>query len=358
MGVMNEKQSLERIVSLIKEWAGNGEHKADFNLKNQGSEIDLILQTSGHLFLVELRNSGTVSSVNSAIDKLDEIIAKINQKAVPVVAVPFMGDVGRQLCSKRNVSWLDLSGNANIVTSGLRVQIEGKPNQFKRKGRPKNVFAPKSSRIARRLLIAPGQYFTQRELTHETKLDEGLVSRVVREMEKSGLLIRNESGAVKPKDPDILLDAWSEKYSFSDHRIIKGFVAERNSTDIVANLAQSFRNNKFDFAVTGLSAAWLMTHFAAYRTSTIYLSEEPSEEALKKLNFVKEDRGTNVWLVIPNDEGVFDGSLEVEKVRCVSPVQVYLDLKGHPERAKEAAENLREQFLKWEDAGPSHAEHP
>jgi len=32
---------------------------------------------------------------------------------------------------------------------------------------------------------------------------------------------------------------------------------------------------------------------------------------------------------------------------CVHPVQVYLDLKGHPERAKEAASMVRQERLKW-----------
>ncbi len=54
-----------------------------------------------------------------------------------------------------------------------------------------------------------------------------------------------------------------------------------------------------------------------------------------------------MWLVVPNDEGVFQGTAEVESIRCVYPVQAYLDLLGHPERAKEAAERLRQELLKW-----------
>ena len=34
-------------------------------------------------------------------------------------------------------------------------------------------------------------------------------------------------------------------------------------------------------------------------------------------------------------------------LRCVHPVQVYMDLKGHPERAAEAAQHLRTQFMNW-----------
>ena len=37
----------------------------------------------------------------------------------------------------------------------------------------------------------------------------------------------------------------------------------------------------------------------------------------------------------------------VAGVQCVSPVQAYLDLRGLPERAEEAAEHLRKERLQW-----------
>gem|GEM_PF-4192249 len=62
---------------------------------------------------------------------------------------------------------------------------------------------------------------------------------------------------------------------------------------------------------------------------------------------VKVLEGAFVWLVFPRDEGVFHGVQEVDGVRCVHPVQVYVDLKGHPERADEAAEHLLREHLGW-----------
>ncbi|MDE0142863.1 MAG: hypothetical protein OXI80_15175 [Caldilineaceae bacterium] len=60
-------------------------------------------------------------------------------------------------------------------------------------------------------------------------------------------------------------------------------------------------------------------------------------------------RGANVWLVVPNDAGVFDGAEFVEGIRCVHPVQAYVDLKGYPERTAEAGEALRRRlFVKGE----------
>ena len=49
--------------------------------------------------------------------------------------------------------------------------------------------------------------------------------------------------------------------------------------------------------------------------------------------------------MVPNDEGVFHGAEIVDGIRCVHPVQAYVDLKDHPERAPEAAAELRKWLL-------------
>jgi len=68
---------------------------------------------------------------------------------------------------------------------------------------------------------------------------------------------------------------------------------------------------------------------------------------LDGLGFREEERGSNVWLVLPRDEDVFRGAGLRDGLRRVSAVQVYLDLKAQPERAEEAAEELRRTHLRW-----------
>jgi hypothetical protein len=142
-----------------------------------------------------------------------------------------------------------------------------------------------------------------------------------------------------------MLDAWHEDYDFSKHYILRGHVAARSSDVILRGLSEQFKRDKLEHAATGLAAAWLMDHFAGYRLVVIYVAQIPSAEAREAMGFHEEQRGENVWLVVPNDEGVFRGASEHEGIRCVHPVQVYLDLKGHPERSSEAATHLRAKLL-------------
>jgi len=242
---------------------------------------------------------------------------------------------------------LDLSGNAKIIAPGLRIRVEGRPNKFSDRGRPPNVFAAKSSRIARQLLLHAQQFQTQAELTRQTGLDDGYVSKIVRRLEQEQYLDGNDEGAVRPRDPDIMLDAWQDAYDFNRHRVIKGHVPARSGEELLKRIVKPLSNEKQEYAATGLSAAWLYTNFAAYRLATLYVQSMPSRSLLQQIEFSEEPKGANLWLVLPDDEGVFQGSQKQDGIHCVSPLQVYLDLKGQPERAKEAAAELRRKLLNW-----------
>jgi len=256
-----------------------------------------------------------------------------------------MGEVGKSICKEAGISWFDLSDNAHLVIPGLRVSIQGQPNRYKRPGRPKTVFAPMSSRIARCLLMEPEREFTQRELARTANLSESFTSRIVRHMQQQDMLVRSSDGGLKVRDPDALLEAWREAYDFSRHRIVRGHVAARSGDEVLQRLSRQLRHDGLQHAVTGLAGAWLLNQFAGFRLVAIYVANMPSTEAQQAMGFREESRGENVWLVVPNDSGVFDGAAERDGIWCAHPVQVYLDLKDHLERSAEAAEILRKTLF-------------
>jgi len=314
---------------------------------SEAGQVDLIAHAGAHIFVIECKAGGDAAPVAIAARKVKQFEQHFRRKAIPLVAVPYMGDVGRHICEAEGVSWLDLSGNAHLFgPPGLRVHIEGKPNLFKRPGRPRSLFAPKSARIARWLLMKNDHAFTQRELAKVSGLDEGFTSRIVRELQARRLVSRSSDRTVKVADYDALLEAWREAYDFSKHHIVRGHIAARSSDDVLRQLAAQFKRSKIEHAATALAGAWLLNQFAGFRLVVFYVAQMPSVEAEQAMGFRAEQRGENVWLVVPNDEGVFHGAAEREGIRCAHPVQVFVDLKGHPERSAEAAEQLRANLLR------------
>lgn len=265
-----------------------------------------------------------------------------------MVVVPFMGEAGRRLCAQAGVSWLDLSGNADIRGPRLRILIEGRPNRYVHLGRPTTPFAPKSSRLARWLLIHPQISFSQRELARETQLDPGQISRLVARLKERGLVKVDESSRVALGDRRVMLEAWWEDYRFERHHVLRGHIPGRSGTEIAERLGREFDRLGLQHAFTGLAGAWSYTHFASFRLVTVFVADAPSPEQLRPLDFVEQDKGSNAWLVLPDDRGVFEGVRRVDDITCAHPVQVWLDLKGQPERSKDAAEHLYTRLLKGE----------
>ena len=309
-----------------------------------GIRVDAIVSGVDHKFIVEFKPAGSLASVVFAASQLKAISENLSESLVPLLVVPFMSHSGREYCKDAGISWLDLSGNARIIAPSLYVHVEGHQNKFRRSGRPETPFGPSGSRVARWLLLHPEETVRQRALASDTGLNEGHVSRIVGKLIDLELVERDENG-ISLNSPERLLDAWHDEYRFDRHRIIRGHIPVRAGESVVQQVVPLIGQNKASYAVTGLSAAWQISAFAGFRLSTIYIDKEPSDDLLQTIGFRREPRGSNTWLVIPNDVGVFQGASDVDGMRCVHPVQVFLDLKGHPERAPEAAEELRRKLF-------------
>jgi hypothetical protein len=344
-----EKQAMLEVPGILANFLELPERKVNV-VPHQGKNApDFVVKASGYNFLVLCKHTAARAPLLLALGQILEF-KTFSQKrdAIPLIVVPYMGKSGINFCQDHDLSWIDLSGNAHIKAKGLLIHVEGHSNRFKTAGRPANVFAPKSARIARQLLIEPGKGYNQRELSHITGLDEGHTSRIVRRLEDLNLIARDDQGALRPSDPNQLLDAWFEAYDFSKHQIIKGHIAARSGEELLKRISQSLAEQQIHYAATGLAGAWQYTNFAMFRLATFFLADPPRKNIFDMLHFREDDRGANTWLVVPNDKGVFHGSSVQGDITCVHPVQIYLDLKGHPERSKEAASIIRQNRLKWE----------
>ena len=298
-----------------------------------------MVSSGNHRFGMECKSSGSLSRIAMAVNNLSDAAKHSPEPVIPLLVVPYMGETARAYCEQRGVGWLDLCGNGMIVAPGLFYQAIGNPSRFAKPGRPESAFGPKGSRVARCLLTNPAAPVFQRALAHETGLNEGHLSRLVGKLVDLGLAHRTDGGISVP-DGDLLLDASRAEYRFNRHTIIRGDMAGGSGDTLARSLSQSLETLDVPYAATGLAAAWLWTKYAGFRLATVYLADFPTDGLKTALGFREEPRGANTWLVVPNDEGVFHGASEVEGIRCVHPVQVYLDLNGHPERAQAAADEL------------------
>ncbi len=342
---MNEKLGLDTLRTVFP--ATTGLPVATWCEGADACRNDVEIIAGGQTFAVEFKAAATSEEIGSATRVVQ---ARSADGVVPLIVVPYMGDAGQQLCRAAGVSWLDLSGNADIDAPPIRIRILGEPNLYKRSGRPESLFAPRSARLARVLLLQASRTWPQADLVRDTGLSSGYLSRLMPRFVESGYVEREQkerTNEYKVVEPDRLLDAWRADYNFSRHTILRGHVAARDGQKLLRELAVKLGAHETTYAATGLASAWLWEPFAVFRTVTLYLAALPDPDLLKRLGFQEGARGSNTWLVVPNDEGVFTGSVDRSGVRCVSLIQTYLDLKDQPERAEEAAAELRRTHFAW-----------
>ena len=346
---MKEKEVTRLAVKKLSELLGIHEDspKVSYHAGEKGSwQFDALYTSGSHKFAIESKSSSVLGQIVLAVESLKSAMTESPGILIPLVVVPHMGKSGREYCERSEVGWIDLSGNAKIVAPGLYINSTGHRSKFRRPGRVESAFGVKGSRVTRRLLINPGVAMRQRKLANTTGLDESYVSRVVRRLKEMGLVEITVEG-VRVPNPDRLLDSWRDEYEFGKHRVMRGHVSPPIGESIIQVISKALSDSGIKHAATGFAAAWAFTHFAGHRLSTVYLNREPGDEILEKAGFRRESRGANTWLVVPNDDGVFDSSSQADGIWCVHPVQVYVDLKAHPERSSEAAEELRRRLLSW-----------
>jgi hypothetical protein len=309
------------------------------------ADHDLLVDAGGRHWLVEVKSSSSPAVIAGAAEQLAGYADRSSFQGVPLLVVPYMTPAGAKFAAERNLNWIDLSGNARIRDGELYVRVEGRPNQFPSRGRPSSAFAPKSARIARVLLLNPRRWWRQTDLAKETGLDDGHLSRVVRRLADDEL-IEYDTNEFRARDPELLIDAWADAYRFDRHDSVVAHVSGSGS-ELAADLHQRLDVAGVDHAFTGLPAAWEMSRYARYRLASVYVHGDP-RAAIEAAGLRRGDRGANVQVIGPDDEGVFAGVRTVEQLPCVSAPQVYLDLLHLPERAHEAADQLRGDGLLWD----------
>jgi len=343
-----EREAHQRLPQLLADLLGEPRMDLGGTRGSADPGVDLVAtDNQGRQWLFQIKASSRPGQVARAAEQLRRYWGR-SPDAIPVIVVPYMSSAGAEAAERECVSWLDLAGNAHIRAENLLVHVEGRPNPFPSRGRPSSPFAPKSSRISRAMLLDPSRWWRQRDLVEATGLDDGNASRVVRRLEDEFLVERREL-EFRPRDPDLLLDAWAGEYRFDRHDVLAGHMTG-DGMGLARELSGHLTSARVHHAFTGLPAAWAIDQFANFRLTTVYVDEDPRLVA-DRIGLRKPSRGANVQLVAPNDEGVFMGENEWSSLPGVSPVQVYLDLLHLPERAGEAADHLRAHNLQWGRGG-------
>ena len=274
------------------------------------------------------------------------------QKIVKLMSLykePFLIVAGKasehtfEFCRKKGVNLMSLDGNAYLNEKSLFIdiyrQIKGKA-----KSTSGTVFTPKSTRVVRALLANPRRSFSQKEFIKETGLSQSQVSKAVTQLTYERYVF-TMGGISKLSEGESLLQDWLAHYRMDRHKKVHYALSAKNYDEGLRKLSSIFLKADVRYGFTGMSGAYLR---APYGNSDTYMAYVESAEDLKKIKGIYPvASGGNVQLWIPQDEGVLQFSKVRDDLWTVSDIQLYLDLSRLPGRAKDQAEHLKNELIRF-----------
>jgi len=200
----------------------------------------------------------------------------------------------------------------------------------------RNVFEQKASRVIRCLLSNPGRVWSTRMLAGESEVSLGYTHAVTASLMDLGYIIRNGANLIEVTDPIKLIERWASYYQYTHENEFLDYYSFENDMKKVVN---GLRDLVAEYALTSLSGAYESSPYVRPTTLEVYVRDRHQVEAISEaLNVGPTEGRGNVRLVIPYDEGVFYGVREINGIKVVSDIQLYVDLKNYPGRGEEAAE--------------------
>ena len=323
-----------KIIAIKKE-PGKGSIKPDFLVK-------LALPDGEQNLVVEVKNNGQPRLAREAVNQLlryrDTFVG-----AYGVFIAPYISPKAAEICANEEIGYIDLVGNCYLCFGQVYIEQEGKPNVFGKKRDLRSLYSPKAERVLRVLLNNPRKIWKVKGLTDEAQVSLGQVFNV-KKLLSDREWVRTEPDGFALSVPEQLLEEWAANYSYRRNRV-RDFYSLKGFVEIEAGIAEVCSQQGLVYALTGFSGAARLAPAVRYQRAIAYI-EETEQDVASLLGLKKVTSGANVTLLSPYDEGVFYGAREFDGARIVSPIQIYLDLKGFRGRGEEAANALLEQAIK------------
>lgn len=310
------------------------DHVITLSVKPDNHHVDLFVQTRQHL------------PPTTALG-LFQRLRWVPPDGVPLVCAPYISPRVTELCREQNVSYLDGVGNCRIAAHGLFIHVSGRPNRQAAIKAAVDPFSRKSSRIIRTLLKQPDKGWQVQQLAQHADVSLGLASKVKNALLEEAYL-EERGRLLYLRDAAKLLQAWAARYRPHVKRVPLFAITKPSETE--TRLAEWCRAKRIAYALTQLSAAWRYSPLVRYDKSVVYIDKKVESEAnlkalLSHIDAKDVDTGMNCALWITDDSAVFSDAREVDGVKVVSPLQLYLDLKVLAGRGEDAAEEILEKEL-------------
>lgn len=213
-----------------------------------------------------------------------------------------------------------------------------------------NLFSKKATDIIRVLLVNYPKTWMLRDLAQESGTALGYTSRVTNTLIHQRLALRaSPRSELKIMAPEDLLKCWATYSNFPANNVIIEYYSREQD---IGKFLNAFKGLElFEYALTGLAGALLVEPFVRPANTHVYIKKgSNTRELAEKLGLMPIEENGNVKFVIAPTDGVFYEIQNIDGIRVVSDIQLYIDLYNYPARGREASDELWGRIKKhWDE---------
>lgn len=303
--------------------------------------IDVVQGGINKKIICELKSMGEAGIISRAIIQLKGITSKV-KNSYPLIIVPKISERSKEICRENDIGYLDMTGNCFIQFDNILIDKTGNldlPEKLvSKKKKVKNIYSGKVTRI---LFALFERDYTQKELVYITGLTKGYVSRALATLEEKGIIKRDKK--ISLIDKNRVLNDFSADYDFFKNEIKTYYSFEQSPKKLMDRV----KKVKLNYAFTLHAGASLIAPYIRFNDIYFYIKEKDLEKWIKLLELKPVEFGGNVHLIIPFNDDIFRYIQQINRIKVVSNIQLYLDLIKYPKRGKEQADYLRKEKIKW-----------
>lgn len=291
-------------------------------------------------------------------------LAKVDRQSRPLFVTTRLTPQARMSLRSGGVSWIEReTGRCHLTGPGLLVDVDVDSASGPATG-PKEVSKRPAAKLrARSALVAEAllsrhlrHHFKLDELTTETGLSSGLVSRVFTRLTSMGILEAHERGPKKNwslHDAPALLDRWADEEHREPNEVTGLSVWSRSPPDLLERIVR-LSESGLQYAIGGVAAANLYEpSLSVTPAPEIWIPSEMSAiKVADALNGQIVSSGANLWLWQTSGDPALRLAAPIANkahnaprdLRAVTLPRAYVEARNAGGRASDAAAVLRRRM--------------
>jgi len=258
----------------------------------------------------------------------------------------------KDLLREERIGYFDSGGSLFLPARGAYLFIDKPPPKSLERS-VRSIFSRRRAQVLLALLVRHQDWFGVTEIAKESKVAPSTASEVLSQLDRFEWAESRGQGPSKERrlrQPGALLDAWAKQQAMARPPAMRRYYVSGYKADsLLEHVGRIFNAHHVTYAVTSEAAAQRYAPFLS-TVSVVrarVFTRDAADAAVAELDARVVNEGFNFAVL----ETKFPGELlfreQLGGVWFAPPVQVYLDLQRGEGRAKELADHLRRERIKF-----------